>query len=614
MDDNLFNNTKTMPFWDTLWKFTPQWMIFWWLKWSIENTLQQLGINKDEIDKKVEQEIKTVSETDTMDEYINSLTETETDTAIDDYINSLSLWVTPTEEITEPVEQKTAIWEFLPKVWEASLDFLWWIKNVFTSSVAQTPEMAWNLTGFILWKPIDFTLEKLWYKDFATLEEHLKSEWKNQKQTAQEILWVDDDTWTNTVWEVWIEIASLFVPWSAATKADKIQKTAVLTKQFPKVANWIKKISTKVDKLAKEAPKTFTALKEALLWAREAAKFGVVSEWDISPTWVTIWAVANPVLSSVWRVIKWVVNWDAAKNFIKSINPKKKVWVTPWKQSQTVIDDTDIILWRIKADWAKPSTMVELHKYITKKMNEVYTKHINPALEQAKTKTISLANSVDDAYNTTIWKWEALWADTAKLVWKKSQIKALDDLVTEWRKLWDDITPAAAEEMKRLLAVANRQIRKWWVDKVDDLTADFIQNLNKSIQKNLDDVLEEVLWKKWLTALKREYAAYSNRLTDIDDRIFVEQRKAWTNLFEGLWIISWLRDMVEWLATASPSQVWGWITSILTWKLLRIFKDPDEILQKAMRQLYKTDKWISERVIWAWAEELWEQLDIRANQ
>lgn len=471
---------------------------------------------------------------------------------------------------------------------------LWWAISQLPEAVGNT---FWFLADIAPWEVLDW------------LADTFRERGVNDKEALQDLLWVDPDSFATKTWEIWTEFWLMFVPWGQEK----------LIAKFPNAVNKVKELATAVTNLETKAPKIYNAIKTAVTktdkiiksdlgqsiiqWGTDAAKFGVVSEWEISPTWVVFSMAANPVITKWGKYIASKINWDSVKSFLKAINPTSVKW---FKGNQTKIatEDAGIILSRIKESGEKPQSLEEWYNFMKTHLSGFYDKYITPWL--TKSKSVSKVwDIVDDVYTKTMWTTKVGWVSKAKLWWQSEQLDKLDNIVAEWKKIGNQAPATQVEELKRYTAAitkANKTSKE-----LSSIEEDFFTKLNKSLQEELDDKLSTVLWKGGATELKREYSAFSNRISDIDAQMLREAKKQGIWLFDGLGIISGVRDIAEW-------NIKSWVSSILTGKIIRLLKDPDELFQTAVNKIYKeSSKWAIESWVEKWvaigSEKLWEYLD-----
>ncbi len=545
-----------------------------------------IWVNTDEIDNKVKQDIdKTRQATRTRQDFKSNLQTVMNDNGVDfdtAYTETLKeykrrwyiiewldidqeLWLsqTPKKEIEDIEEEpSSALWkavEMIPWwVWST----LKWTKNVLWWAVAQTNEIIGNTLWFLADVVTPKKLEWLW--------EFLRQEWVTKKEDMQELLWVDPDSFTTKAWEFWAEIGTLFIPWWQAK----------LVAKFPNAAKSIQTLATWFNNLAQKSPKIYSALTSALAksaaqWAVWAAKFDVVSQWEVSPTSVALGTVLNPAFDKLWKIAMWFAGKDVTSGMYKVIKPSTKL------NNKVVKQDMDIIAWTLKANSKRPETIWQLYDDLTTIQKDLYTNQINPALQAAwKTDVkVGLSWLVDDIIwnvkeNKTV-KWKLLSDVFGRWKEAKQFAKTVEDI----RKMWD-LDLLQAETLKQYtsaLAMSAKE-NKWMLNSLQE---DFVQKLNKSLWDKIDDLVKEVDWVG-VKQFKTEYGAISRHLDALNRRIIAENKLSGDTLFSGLWKIAWIRDIAQWNITQ-------WLTQILTWNILKMLKDPDEILKNVMRELYRTE-------------------------
>lgn len=501
----------------------------------------------------------------------------------------------PSAPEIEPEENKNflsrALWK-IPELWAWVAWAAWWaIKNVWAWLTASAPSIIWNT----FW----FAADVLTPKDLEWLGEFFRKEWERQSSSILEDLSADPEALTTKAWGFTWEVLSLFAPWT----------------QVKTIAKWswaLWKVAWVVDDISQKSPELFAKLqkaaqskitKSAAIGWSEAAKFEVVSEWEISPTTVAAWAVINPVIDKAGWFIKWVVWSEPIDKLFKAIKPTQVKWVKKWSQTKTIRENLWIILADIKSQWGKTQDilddawevikkgwevkwMVGVLDFAQSEMKSLYTRDLIPALKWSSA-TSNLWNIAEQAYQEVIWTWKIQWVKKSELFWVKDDISKVTEVLDAWKKLWDNSSVLQVEEMKRYtknVLDASRLQQKWWLSSSE---LQFFTSLNKKLETELDDKLSSVLWEWWATAIKRKYAAYANTIWDIDKRILQQARHSGVDLFQWLWIISWLTNIVEGIASWKSEKITSGFTSLFTWKFLNIIKNPDELVNKAIRDVLK---------------------------
>ncbi len=451
--------------------------------------LQSLGVNTAEIDSQIESDIATSqANIKTQEQFQKSFdnaknswkfTGLSDDEIMDWLLNSYKSkwysieWIDIDEELWIIPEIEEEIIEEEPWVFKEIVEAPW---RLVWAGIAKAPEIVWDVAGFLLWKPVDFLVEKAWF-DKPSLEEQFKKDWLESKATLQEILWVDPDDFTTTAWELGAEFGSLFLPWGQ-TK---------LVAKFPALTDKIKTIWTAIEKFWEKSPNVYKVFKSALTWAKEAGKFEIVSEWELEEETLTFWAVAWWFFNIIGQAIKL---WDPAALLRKItwLKPTqiKKLWTT------TVQKDSEIVVDSLKKMWVQPKTRLELFDTLSKRQQEIYTKHINPILTKASEWwKVQLTWITDDILNKIDPKiaWKRAW-------WWIGQTKeteeAFEGLIKYWKgRETQKLTFQEIEDLKRIVATELRDWSPKWLNKA------FLSEINTRLWNQLDDLLESV-WGAWV--------------------------------------------------------------------------------------------------------------------
>ena len=524
-------------------------------------------------------------------------------------------WITNTQESTQPIvnTQESSVQDnipeevssngsalkwFLASAAEKTKSFFWWAKewvdNALGWAISNLPEAAWNTWAFFIGKPVDFWLDKLGF-DLPSLEEQFKADWIETKENFQQFFWTDPDSLMTSVWEFWSNVGLLFTPWGQ-TK---------LISSFPNSADKIKKLWSTLDNMAQKSPKAYKKIKDVLssrwaklAWqgAKETAKFDIVSEWEISPTSVVIWTVANPAIDKAGKVIKKIANKDITSNMMKVFKPTKKSGQT----ASAIKWDMAIIANSLKTYDKKPDNLESLYSDLASIQKWLYESKINPALQKATESwgKIKMSSIIDDIL-PKVWENKSIkWKNLSGSFWRWKEATQLNEIVENIRKM-GDLDFLEAETLKQYtsaLSISAKQNKGM----LSSLQEDFVQKLNKQLGTVMDDSIEKITWE-WIKQFKSEYGAIARHLDALNRRIINDSKLSGDTLFSGLGKISGIRDIVTWNVTQ-------WLSTIFTWEILKLMKDPDEILKKVVRELYNEQKtWntVSEWLIKLWKQVIW---------
>jgi len=499
-------------------------------------TLENTGVDVEAINNQVDADIDQVSASSiSIDEFYNKLDTLKaspeaqwlTDDQIYDFWLDLAkskwisvqginideeLWAVEVREETVEVVETPKIEEegFLEQIVETPWKLTW-------AAISQLPEIASNLGGFFIGKPVDALLEKAWI-DFPSLEEQFKKDWIDTKEQFQEVLWVDPEDFTTTIWEFWTEVGFLFVPgWQAKLAA-----------KFPQAADKIRKLSTAIDKLWQKAPKVFNTLKTGLTSWTQFAKFGIVSEWETSPEEFAVWAVAWPLIGST---IKWI--WKISKGIAEKLelawllNPAKLDKVAKQLKSDWIEEVSSVadFLLKKKIKGSKEAIVKDLFADATKSRKAVdsaLNKIKKESFDEGSEKALKIINEnltgkiglEDDLLRFTKLseKLQTKWLNTAE----KNEVKrGMDAFINIFKDSWE------------VIAGTN----KLWASKV-----------RASVQKRIEDEAKKAGIKN-IKALNKNTQVSFTLAESIARKDSADQASALINAFAPSWawaIIGWV--------------------------------------------------------------------------
>jgi hypothetical protein len=544
--------------------------------------LQKLGVDTWAIDADIDQQIQTQqSNSRTQEQFQESFNnakaswkfwEMSDDEIFDWLLNSYKskgftiegidideeLWTITTIEETPvfDIPGRETIWEKVIDVVRPSDVKIWALSTWF--------EVVWNL----LW----FWADLLTPKESEWLWDELKSIWLETKEAIQQEFtknpeWLETKLWW-TLAKYWLA----FTP-TPAWKAPLISKWMELIWNIPKVWN---------------------ILKSAVTWAWQVAQFEAVTEWEVTKEWLTVWAVVNPF---IWWIAKIVWAWSPVDML------RKITWLKPSQLKNlgawNVKKDAEIVLDSIKATWDKPTTRLELFEVLNKRQQDIYTKNINPILAKAwDSWTVQLTWITDDILNKIDPKvaWQRTWAWIGQT---KETEEAFEGLVNYWKnRETQKLTFQEIEDLKRVVATELREWAPKWLNK------SFLTEINTRLWNQL----EELLWKvwEWVKGFKREYAAISNIKEPLYAKVAQEIRDSWNDIVSQFWFFSALWQAARWEITAASK-------TALVVKIIEKMRDPNTLLNKMIKQIYW--RWdidiqnLLQKAWVIWTSQVWEELN-----
>lgn len=593
--------------------------------------LQELWVNTDEIDTQVVQESEVVKNTMfSEDEFFKDVNTVmsdnniDYDTAFDEtlkYYKSKNFsidWVNIDEElwVQQPVEELSRVEEpeepgILSAVWEWLTSFKEWTEDVIGWAIANVPNILWNTFGFVA--------DVLTPEQFEWLWDVLR-EWGIKDQTQlQEMLWVDSDSFATWAWELWTEIWALFIPGGQAKLAAK----------FPQAAEKINVVTQWFNNLAKNSPKLFNTLKSALTGAKDVAKFEVVSEWEVTPEWLAVWAVAWPLFDKAAKFISWPTGTEL-KNQIKDRFGKLAQKLSPSKTTRALADD---VLekgseWAIITRQANPDRVVENVADVldmTKKTRDQLWTQLSTARWVGNVETTSVTNWIDDmveALGNPTWpKAKTLALD--KKLWKEfdslASLPNRNTVIKELGRMKEDIVSRWPQSIKQFddnIIQINKTLDNFFAGKSDKLSSQVDSAVAAKMRESLDDsiwalgnefrnikkiywqvrTLEDNLNKVYVQAIKRK----DSTLWDFADTFILSNM--WASIaawdlagFSKAFLQKWIKEQVK-------------KQNDTNFVVQQLFKLIDKSLWKTKTKDVLIEWWAKLWTIWAaeWAKEIKE--------
>lgn len=500
------------------------------------------------------------------------------------------------EQIQSQVRQesKGKIGQFFSAIWNRTKE---WVKDFFETPLAaatQIPETAGSIAGGglkLLSKimPNAVELKVNWQPIWEKLGQAIQNLWVDSTEKLRELLWVDPDSFNTKLWSFATDIwGSLLIPTWKLGQAPKIVQTGLANLQT-------------------KAPTIYNLLTSAGRWALEAGKFDIASEWEVSTTSLAIWAVSNPVLSSIGKFIKWTGTPEQILRSITWVKPSevKKLWY------KTIKEDADIVVKSIKEYLNTPierningkivqvlpdapKTRWELLELLQNRQKDIYEKHILPLLKKAgQSGEVKLSWLTDDIIGKLYprVKWVSLmeW-----LGWKTDEMAQITNF---WKNI--EKQSLSFEELEIMKSALSASLKQWWNPNV----VAFLWQVNKRLQEQYDDLLSKATGQ-WVKTLKREYAAIANMKEPLYAKVAQEMRDSGMDLVWQLWlystILQWVKWDIRWAAR-----------SFLSLKILQKLRDPNTALRNMIEQIYWKEQStkIIDTLIGIGASETWKVID-----
>jgi hypothetical protein len=314
------------------------------------------------------------------------------------------------------------------------------------------------------------------------------------------------------------------------------------------------------------------------------------------------WAVANPVIQKIWAWFSSILWKDISWLLSKVIRP-----ISKWRTNNQITKEMESIAWSLKEFNKRPWDIAKFYDDLTDIQKKLYTNKILPALEAAwqKETSVNISNIMDDFLpslaETTQVKWKTLLTQFGK--WAEE--KKLNTVIENLRKNFSDINILEAEQIKKFTSAILQNKNK--SADLTQLEITFLEKLNQALGTKIDDIVAQVdwIWVKWF---KSQYWAIARNIDELNKVIIRENNRSWESLFSGLWKISWINEIISW-------NIKWWTAQIFTWELLKLMKDPNTFLKKALNKIYASpEKWISETVTWITTWKLWWDADIKQKE
>ena len=469
--------------------------------------------------------------------------------------------------------QKTDDRTITEKVWQWAINLFWW-------AVSNIPEQVGNTWQFLydvlkLWNQVtpiwpvlnmaDKKLQSLWLQSIwdAFQKAGIKS-----KEALQDLFWVEEEALWTKIWEFTWDVVATLTP----TPAGKVKIAETVLQKFPKawkLLEWVLNQGTK--------------------WAIEMWKYDIVSEWDVSPQDVAIWAMVNPVLAGISKGVKGVINkfsWARTTEQVawNILQPTWKYWAINFEWAKEWLASTINKLW--KSEIKDINDYKALLSTIKKQQNETFAP-LNEWL--SKISWTYTNDSVTDALSGLLWVLN-------KQPWQKYK-----DITTEVVKLINknNTTGLTLPEIQRV-KILHTQNNRLFTDTGKEASWVSSDAL-REVRKDIKEFIENEAKKQWFSDVASINTQYSNLL---DAQSLIEsQILRLTNFVWREWKQSFLQNVAE-FATELP-----WVKQAITqplqtvfWKVFRTLRawkvNPIEV-EKQLPQLIKELKsiWMPEKAI-----------------
>ncbi len=439
-------------------------------------------------------------------------------------------------------------WLETTPIWQKASWLISWENKMLWASVAYAPEYASNIISFAPWSVWVIS----WNEKAKQVAEEIKTAWKDVKKSLQNALNVDDQSLITQLTENWIDIWSLFTPTWAETAITKL----------PWLSEKIVSFSDKLEKLAETSPKVYKTVKNILslgktawVWAGEMAKYDIVSQWEIKPEDVAIWAVTWPVLNVLWKWIaktKQLITKTTPENLIVSwlINPSdlknasERIAKLTWKE----LDVTDTSKWlldKLKKWWDKANIRSEIQKSIESSKKEASDLLISKTTPYNNEITNNLKQWLREKLSN-FWKFNKNW-DFVASAWNQEKAKEILNIINK-----KELTLNEINNWRTILA--ENIFTKQWSPK-DIQSLEWLQNIWKNTSKFIE---EQAPWFRKLNKDTEVWIALDKAIAKKEASDLSKQILAYTWFGWTLWGFSAYQ-------TWDPTQILYWLMWWYVW-------------------------------------------------
>lgn len=435
------------------------------------------------------------------------------------------------------------------------------IQDVVGGAISEVPKVAgetlWFLSKASQYNPLNLWLTAIesWLTD--------KTYWQLRDEQIAEANKISD------LWQKWKEFVQKYGAYDPNTISSKVWETAtdiwsatIWPNKLAPFAKWV----------------LWTAWNLALEGGLAGAKYGVATEWKVTPkdvAWGALWntligwafkvwwniaksltpkTAEEKILESVWwNISEWIVN---GKN-VKVPTPQEGIITkisTPLRQS-----DPKVLTGRALTPSYVGKTPKQMLKSVwdmTENVKDFYTqvrtgkmKWDISTLEDSANTVIknldSIGSNIGEAVKWAKWTvWPSVWTmeEISNTLWNKieSRSGAFNPLKNFLEDTKDWLSLQDAFKAKK---VYQSEITK--LIKSGDAWTDSYQSLVKWVQElsdNIDNVVEKSIWSKQFAEWKKQYRLLKSIASDISKSAVVEWRKAPQTFVEQLWTLQAISD------------------------------------------------------------------------
>lgn len=466
--------------------------------------------------------------------------------------------ITPIKQwVDKLIEWSTNIWSWAAKKLNILGQNKWqaeeWVAQ-FKKWVVQSVSW-WIQTGFNIVAPVATqALNFLW----------------TQQETAvvPEKLWeINDFVWNNIAKIPWIsDFRNSLDPETQQELDSTLWLVALMW-----VTKWkdaIKWIPEFINRIKTETPEV---LRSNLGKLNESFKNSLQDTWYKAEFWAK-WTKVTEYTPAPGNKAPSIEKW-AISDLQKALRPRQEVkeWRIVRKQADIERQYSSVandFQWK----WQIPENVRDFVDKAKKNQTEIYTKYINPEIAKSwvKIDLNPVLNKIKDSINKSS---ETLAPE---------QVRRVNNLIEEVQRKYKKSSLMDLEELKQ----TTNALTDWRAVGADKVYNSALKDLSSWIWKLMDNALDTIKWEK-LSYWKNLYWDYAKVLTDANKTLVRIEWQSPVWLFEWLWRLQGLKDIVGWTVEVlkwepgGVPKITSWATSIIVWKKIKLANDPNNLVKKA---------------------------------
>ena len=447
-----------------------------------------------------------------------------------------------------------------------------------------------------------------------------------QKAIEQDPIWVASDLLALV--ETWWAIAKV-AAWTAA-KWTLAAALSTETLWAARSTENLLKLASRLEYLSKEAAGVErTAWLASNLWVDIPIRW-----WNVMIGWkniVTDWLV--------WALKKWGDSGDSLLQKAASYTAKRaETWVGKIAKDALEVAKE----WPINTIANKlMGTASDTDKLMKAASPNLNTLRNNVDYKNKRANMDIATQAIVDAWFSpkNISEWAKAHTETLNQKWNefKQMVKDKWDVIVDVKDILEDVknyikserewaTEVQKQDLRKLEVEVNALERQWklsmeqiekkkehynssWRDadklKVGDVYLRWLKMIGNAMRKQQDNILGK--WPEQTKKLRKEIWALMDTKNDVLKADLRNQKKksdiSWGGLVESYWRLSWLWDVIGWVASWILgkwwewfAQAWKWVGKMVLWKAMWRAKDVDYLTKKWFEGLAKK-KWV-EKVGW----------------